>query len=138
VVTIAVPPLRERGEDILVLAQGLLQTYAAETTKKYAGFARQAITALQTYGWPGNVRELENKIKRAVVVAEGQRLTPEDLELAAPSTPDKGRGLRKERKALEMDLIQRTLAKQRGNITQTAVALGISRPTLRTHGEAGD
>jgi two-component system, NtrC family, response regulator len=131
VVTILVPPLRERGEDILLLAKALLQRYSAESKKKVSGFNRQAITALQTYGWPGNIRELENRIKRAVIMAEGQRLTPEDLELGSPyATRYEGKGLKQAREALEKEIIQKALAKNKGNLTQTANELGISRPTL--------
>jgi len=130
VVTISVPPLRERGEDILLLAKVQLQRYSAESKKKISGFSRQAITAIQTYSWPGNVRELENRIKRAVIMAEGQRLAPEDLELASACAQYEGKGLKEAREALEKDIIQKTLAKNQGNITQTATELGVSRPTL--------
>jgi len=130
VVTISVPPLRERGEDILLLAKVHLQRYSAESKKKISGFSRQAIMAIQTYGWPGNVRELENRIKRAVIMAEGQRLTPEDLELASACAQYEGKGLKEAREALERNIIQKTLAKNQGNITQTAAELGVSRPTL--------
>lgn len=130
VVNIPIPPLRERGEDILLLAKALLQRYSAESKKKIGGLSRQAINALQTYGWPGNVRELENRIKRAVIMAEGQRLTPEDLELASPYAKYEGQGLKEAREALEKEIIQRALAKNKGNITQTATELGVSRPTL--------
>jgi len=130
VVTIPVPPLRKRGGDILLLAKTLLQRYSAESKKKIGGFSRQAINALQTHSWPGNVRELENRIKRAVIMAEGQRLTPEDLELALPYAKYEGQGLKEAREAVEKEVIQRTLVKNKGNITQTATELGISRPTL--------
>lgn len=130
VVNIPVPPLRERGEDILLLAKALLHRYSAESKKKISGFSRQAITALQTYRWPGNVRELENRIKRAVIMTERQRVTPEDMELASPYTKYEGKGLKEAREALDKEMIQNTLAKNKGNITQTAEELGISRPTL--------
>jgi two-component system NtrC family response regulator len=130
VVTIPVPPLRDRGEDILLLAKALLQKYSIENKKKIGGFSRQAISTLQNYGWPGNVRELENRIKRAVIMAEGQRITPEDLELALPYAKYEGKGLKQAREAMEKEIIQRTLAKNKGNITQTATELGVSRPTL--------
>jgi two-component system NtrC family response regulator len=130
VVTISVPPLRERGEDILLLAKVQLQRYSAESKKKISGFSRQAITAIQTYSWPGNVRELENRIKRAVIMAEGQRITPEDLELASARAQYEGKSLREAREVLEKDIIQKTLAKNQGNITRTAAELGVSRPTL--------
>lgn len=130
VVTLALPPLRERGEDIVLLGNALLQRYAAENAKKITGFSRQALTALQTHSWLGNVRELENRIQRAVILAEGSRLTPEDLELDSPYSRYEGQGLREAREALEKELIQRALARHQGNITRSAVELGISRPTL--------
>lgn len=130
VVTIALPPLRERGGDLVLLANALLQRYAAEQQKKVVGFTRQALTMMQSYSWPGNVRELENRIKRAVIMAQGPRLTPEDLELSAPGLLYEGRTLKEAREALEKEMIQKTLAKNKGNITRTAVELGVSRPTL--------
>jgi two-component system NtrC family response regulator len=130
VVTITVPPLRDRREDLPVLSKALLQRYAAEAGKKIAGFTPQALRAMEAYEWPGNVRELENRIKRAVVMTEGHRLTETDLELASGHARYVGRGLREMREALEKDVVQRTLARNRGNITQTAAELGVSRPTL--------
>jgi len=130
VVNITLPPLRERGGDIVLLANELLKHSVAEQQKKVVGFTRQALTIMQSYSWPGNVRELENRIKRAVIMAQGVRLTPEDLELSSPSLLYEGRTLKEAREALEKDLIQRTLAKNNGNITRTAVELGVSRPTL--------
>jgi two-component system NtrC family response regulator len=130
VVVITLPPLRERGEDVLLLAQALLQRYIAEGRYRITGFTRQALTALQAYSWPGNVRELENRMKRAVIMAQGPRLTPADLDLDSPFAKYKGRGLREAREALEKDLIQNVLARNKGNITRAAAELGISRPTL--------
>jgi two-component system NtrC family response regulator len=84
VVEIVVPPLRERGEDILVLAKALLHRYTAESQRQLSGCEPAALTALATYGWPGNVRELENRLQRAVIMASGPLLTPEDLGLPRP------------------------------------------------------
>jgi two-component system NtrC family response regulator len=130
VVNITLPPLRERGGDIVLLANELLNRSVAEQQKKVVGFTRQALTTMQSYSWPGNIRELENRIKRAVIMAQGARLTPEDLELSSPSLLYEGRTLKEAREALEKDLIRKTLAKNTGNITRTAVELGVSRPTL--------
>ena len=130
VVTMALPPLRERDGDILFLAKALLQRYAAEHQKRIVGFTQQALRALEIYRWPGNVRELENKIKRAVIMAEGPRLTPDDLEVAGPSDRYGGLSLRAAREALERELIQRALARHNGNIARAARDLGISRPAL--------
>lgn len=130
VVVLTVPPLRKREGDILLLATALLQRYAAESQKKLTGFNAQAIRAVEAYHWPGNVRELENRIRRGVIMADGPRLTPEDLELASSSTRSGGLKLREAREGLERDLIQRAMSRHQGNITQAAAELGISRPTL--------
>jgi two-component system NtrC family response regulator len=130
VVTIQVPPLRERGEDILLLARTFLQKYSTGNKKKISGFTRPAIIAINSYRWPGNVRELENKIKRAVIMAEGTKVTPEDMELTSATSKFEGFGLREARDAFEKEFIQESLTKNRGNISQTAIELGISRPTL--------
>jgi two-component system, NtrC family, response regulator len=129
VVVIAVPPLRDRGDDILVLATAFLQQYVAETRKRSSGFSRDAVEALQAHTWPGNVRELENRVKRAVVMAETPRLAAADLELEGVERAG-GRALRDVRAELERETVQRALAKHKGNVTRTAAELGISRPTL--------
>lgn len=130
VVVIALPPLRERGEDVILLAKALFQRYTTEGRYKITGFSRQALTAIQSYSWPGNVRELENRVKRAIIMAPGSRLTPGDLDLEAPFAKYAGQGLREAREALEKDLIQRVLTRHNGNVTRSATELGVSRPTL--------
>jgi len=130
VVTILLPPLREREEDILVIATALLQRYADENRKKITGFTKQALQAIEAHNWPGNVRELENRIKRAVIMVEGSKITPEDLELSSAFKKYGSQGLKEAREALERDFIERAISKNRGNITQAAADLGISRPTL--------
>jgi two-component system NtrC family response regulator len=131
VVEIVVPPLRERGEDILVLAKALLQRYMAESQRQISGCEPAALTALVTYGWPGNVRELENRLQRAVIMASGPLLTPEDLGLPRPEAMAKPPTLQEARAVIEADLIRQALARNNGNITHTATELGLSRPTLR-------
>jgi two-component system NtrC family response regulator len=133
VVTIVLPPLRERGEDVQLLANALLQRYVAQHAKKIRGFSRQAAMALAAHAWPGNVRELQNRINRAVIMAEGLKLTPEDLQLEWSSSLSASSGprtLREARSAVEKDLIRQILAKHQGNISRAAVELGVSRPTL--------
>jgi two-component system NtrC family response regulator len=130
VVTIPLPPLRDREGDILLLAASLLHRYSDENKKKISGFTTQAIGALETYHWPGNVRELENRIKRAVIMAEGSKITPKDLELVSQYTKLKGRGLKEARKGMEKDFILRALQRNKRNVTKTAEELGVSRPTL--------
>jgi two-component system NtrC family response regulator len=130
VVTITLPPLREREGDIPLLAKIFLEKAAAASNKKVKGFSPQALRALEAYAWPGNVRELENRIKRAVIMTEGSKLTPVDLELGSSYAKHHGKMLKDAREALEKELVQQALAKHKGNISQAATELGISRPTL--------
>jgi two-component system NtrC family response regulator len=130
VVTLALPPLRDRGEDIVLLAKILLDRFATETGKPIKGFTADAQRVISTYRWPGNVREMENRIKRAVIIADGPRLTSGDLELELQHIPIGGHNLREAREKLERNLIQEALGRQRGNLTRVADDLGISRPTL--------
>jgi len=130
VVEITVPPLREREGDIVLLATLFLQRYAAETKKKVAKLSQPTLRALEAYHWPGNVRELENRIKRAVIMAEGANISAADLELPDPQEKQGGKRLKEAREALERDLVQRALTRNKGNLTQAAAELGISRPTL--------
>ncbi len=129
-VTIPVPPLKDRGGDIILLAERFLARIADEAGKKFAGFTKEAKISIERYHWPGNVRELENRIKRAVAMADGNRITSEDMELDAPNMGYTGRTLKDAREAVERELIQRTLEKTGGNITRAASELGVSRPTL--------
>jgi two-component system NtrC family response regulator len=112
------------------LATTLFQKYADENKRKITGFTPQAVRAIETYHWPGNIRELENRIKRAVIMCEGPRITEVDLELDSGFAKYEGRGLKEAREALEKDLVQNALSKNKGNLTQAAAELGISRPTL--------
>jgi two-component system NtrC family response regulator len=130
VVTIALPPLREREGDAMVIANALLHRYSVENKKKINGFTPQAVRALKSHHWPGNVRELENRIKRAVIMAEGSKITPQDLELVSPYAKYEGHGLKEAREGLEKDLIERAIAKNKGNLTKVAEELGVARPTL--------
>jgi len=129
-ITVQIPPLKDRGGDIILLADRFLSRIADGAEKKIAGFTKEAKISIERYHWPGNVRELENRIKRAVAMADGSRITPEDLELDSPHVGYSGHTLKDAREAIERDLIQRTLQKTGGNITRAASELGISRPTL--------
>lgn len=130
VVSIDLPPLRKREGDVLLLANAFLRKYVSENKKKITGFTKQALREIELYSWPGNVRELENRIKRAVIMAEGSRVTPMDLELASPYAKYEGRNLKEARDAMERDLIKRALSRNKGNLTKAAEELGMSRPTL--------
>ena len=129
-VTIGVPPLRERGADIVMIAKSLLQQYTEEAKRKITGFSKEAVMAIERYSWPGNVRELENRVKRAVTLSDQTRLSPDDLDLDLPSEFSTGTTLKEARDAIEKSLIEQTLSKTNGNITKAAVILGVSRPTL--------
>jgi two-component system NtrC family response regulator len=131
VVTIDVPPLRERGSDISLLARTFLMKFGDELKKPLKGFTPQAIDALTTHAWPGNVRELENRIKRAVVMAEGWYITPDNLELqTAVSPPRDASTLKASRDHREKELVRLAMEKAEGNVTRAASYLGVSRPTL--------
>jgi len=130
VVVIPLPALREREGDLELLAKAFLQRYATEHKKKVTRFSAQALRAMAQHTWPGNIRELENRIQRAVIMAEGSTVNPADLELkSTPGTYD-GRSLKEAREELERDLVQRSLIRHRGNLTRVAEELMISRPTL--------
>jgi len=129
-VTIPVPPLRDRGADIAMLAKVLLQRFGDEAKKKISGFSREALLSLEQYPWPGNVRELENRIRRAVTLTDNLRIAPEDLDLEEPKDVQAGLTLKEARDAVEKRVIQQTLAQTGGNITKAATILAVSRPTL--------
>ena len=112
------------------MAKAFLQKYSSENHKRITGFTQKALLAIEAHDWPGNVRELENRIKRAVVMAEGSKVTSEDLELITPSANYESRGLKSAREALERDFIGRALSRNEWNITKAAAELGISRPTM--------
>ena len=130
VVTITLPPLRERDGDILLLAQAFLQRFSLEIKKRSQTFTTPAIRAIERHAWPGNIRELENRVKRAVIMADGTKVTPADLELSSPYDGYHGKGLKEAREALERDMIHRALTRNKKNLTRAASELGISRPGL--------
>ena len=131
-ITLAVPPLREREGDVLVLARALLDRYCKEHKRgEVRGFSTEALAALENHLWPGNVRELENKIKRAVIMSEGSLISAEDMDLAAADTQAaEVLNLRQVRDEAERKAVQRALLQTEHNISQAADLLGISRPTL--------
>ena len=131
VVMIAVPALSERGSDIILLARTFLTKFAEVEKKPLKGFTPQAVEAMTAYNWPGNVRELENRIKRAVVMAEGRYVTSENLGLnEAACLEEQGSNLRTSRESREKELVRLAMERAEGNVTRAAADLGISRPTL--------
>ena len=130
VVTIDVPPLRERSSDISLLARTFLMRFSNELKKPLKGFTPQAIDALTAHAWSGNVRELENRVKRAVVMAEGAYVTPDNLELSTTASPLDASTLKASRDHREKELVRLAMEKAEGNVTRAATHLGVSRPTL--------
>ncbi len=130
VVEILVPPLRERGKDVLLLAQALIVKYANELNTRMKCFSDRALQAIQTYPWPGNVRELENRVRRAVLMSEGPAIEPADLDLPWNEPKPPNTKLKHLKAELEKDLIQQALVSQNWNITRAAQKLDITRQTL--------
>jgi two-component system NtrC family response regulator len=129
-VTIEIPPLRERGDDVVLLARYFSERYALEIGRKRPRIAPDAISALRAHKWPGNVRELENRLKRAVILAEGPAITAADLDLQS-SVGDPGYiTLREAREKAERVAILQALNAVDGNVSEVAKILGISRPTV--------
>ncbi len=127
VVRIDIPPLRERPGDLIPLASHFLDRFTAEYKLRLRPFAPDALEAMHTYPWPGNVRELENRIKRAVIMAEGRRISAADLELGAASPPA---SLKDARGDAERQLLIDALQRHQGNISRAARAIRISRPAF--------
>src|SRR5437660_3301434 len=135
VITLTVPPLRERHEDIRVLAQHYLRVYAAKNGRKLEGFSNEALERLESYAWPGNVRELENLIERTVLLARKDRIDAEDLpeEVAGVKRPPRDAILELVGTPLteiEQRLLDETLRITGGNKTQAAKLLGIDVRTV--------
>ena len=129
-VQILLPALRDRGDDSTLIARALLQRYSAENGKSNLAFGADALQAIRKYTWPGNVRELQNRVKRAVIMSAGKRVTAQELELDGGGTVIKTATLKEAREALEREMIQDALRKHSGKITTAAAELGISRPTF--------
>src|SRR5690606_36016115 len=142
VVALGIPPLRERGNDVLVLARYFLDTFAKEFGVPVKGFDPRAEQALRRHDWPGNVRELENRIKRAVVLADQALITPKDLELefdVLDPTADELEvvlPLAKAKEEFQRRYINEVLKRNGGNRTKTARDLGVDPRTIFRHLEA--
>src|SRR5215472_8773131 len=129
-VTVRVPPLRDRQGDSLLLAQFLLQEMATRFGKPTRGLAPDAIRAIQAHRWPGNVRELENRIKGAVIMAEGAVVTASDLGLQDPTEDLEYLNLRVARQRAEVQAVRHALVLAQGNLSRAAELLGVTRPTV--------
>jgi two-component system NtrC family response regulator len=130
VLVVKVPSLRERGDDIGLLAREFLRRYAVQHGKAKLTFAPDALRALHLHPWPGNVRELQNRIQGAVIMADGKRVTASDLELAEALDGLPPQTLKEAREAVEREIVQDALRRHSGKITTAALELGVSRPTL--------
>jgi two-component system NtrC family response regulator len=134
VVQIVIPPLRDRGDDVVVLAQAFTARYRDELPSSVGGLSEEAKAAIRAYAWPGNVRELENRIKRGVIMAEGPMIQPADLELpweGGPVQPSAPVLLKDAKARIERDLVLQALSTQNWNVSRAAEELGVSRQSLR-------
>jgi DNA-binding NtrC family response regulator len=127
--TLRVPPLRDRGEDVAVLARGFLRTFSEAYRTTARGFTPAALTAIRRHAWPGNVRELENRIKKAVVLSDGPLVRAEDLDFPPeelpPLTP-----LQEAKDEFERRYVLEALKRHGGNRARTARALGVDPRTI--------
>ena len=129
-IVIKIPSLAERPGDAVLLAKAFLARFAREMNPAVKGFASDALAAIDAWGWPGNVRELENRVKRAVIMAESKLIGAADLDLARTETESDTLNLKSARETADRKVIRHALARSEGNISNTAKLLGISRPTL--------
>ncbi len=127
-IVINIPSLRERLGDKVLIARALLKKYADEHNKNISGFSPAAAAAIESYGWPGNVRELENKVKRAVIMADGKSIQADDLSMN--EAEGLAINLKTVRSNAEISAIKTALSIAEGNMSAAAKLLGITRPTL--------
>ncbi|MCU0886661.1 MAG: PEP-CTERM-box response regulator transcription factor [Rubritepida sp.] len=130
--TVRIPPLRERGGDALLLARFFLSRFAEEFASRVRGFDPGAVEAITAHRWPGNVRELLNRVRRAVLMADGTLLTAGELELEAPEggPAEASLDLRLARLRSEREVLERALTLSQNSLAGAARLLGVSRPTL--------
>lgn len=128
-VVIKIPPLAERQGDAVLLSHHFLRKYARDMKRPVKGFNADALAAIEAWKWPGNVRELENRMKRAVIMADGSRLSAADLDLAEVEDDD-FLNLRSARERADRNAIRMALARTESNVSNAAKLLGVSRPTL--------
>jgi two-component system NtrC family response regulator len=129
-VSVKIPPLAARTGDAILLAKHFVSRFAREMNPTVKGMSTGALTAIDAWNWPGNVRELENRIKRAVIMAEGKFVTADDLDFSDEDHGDLLLNLKAAREASDRKAIKRAIARTEGNISSAAKLLGISRPTL--------
>lgn len=129
-IPLEIPPLRTREGDVVLLARYFFEKFNAEQGRKLKGLNKDTLAAMEQYNWPGNVRELQNRMKRAVIMADGKHLSAEDLELDRISSDDMNFNLKDMREVVERKAILRALSHSNGKVAPAAELLGVSRPTL--------
>ncbi|MFO0587564.1 MAG: sigma 54-interacting transcriptional regulator [Polyangiaceae bacterium] len=129
VVNIWLPPLRDRGDDVMIIAKVLLSKYADELGSRVKGFSPAALASIKKHAWPGNIRQLENRIKKALVLCERTLLDPEDLDLG-PSAETPIMPLEKAKEDFQRRYVLEALERNNGNRTQTARDLGVDPRTI--------
>lgn len=131
-IVVKIPSLAERPGDSVLLARHFVNRFARELNPKVHGLSPDATATIDVYGWPGNVRELENRIKRAVIMADGKLISAADLDLpaAAHSSEQISINLRTAREFADRRAIRQAMSRAENNISSAAKLLGISRPTL--------
>ncbi len=135
VIHIKLPALRERGDDVILLANFFLQRYCKEYGKKTRRFSIESVKRLESYDWPGNVRELENKVQRAVIMSDSSIIEPESLDFSLKTVKDGVHSfinltLKDAREMVERDMVIAAIENRKNNMAKAAEELGISRPTL--------
>ena len=128
-----IPPLAERPGDAVLLARHFVNRFGQGAKTEVHGLSADAIAAIDGYPWPGNVRELENRIKRAVIMADGKSVGSDDLDLPGSTGPGEAEialNLRAARETADRRAIRQAMSRTDNNISGAAKLLGISRPTL--------
>ena len=130
-IVVKIPSLAERPGDAALLARHFVNRFSRELNSKVQAVSSDALAAIDAYPWPGNVRELENRIKRAVIMAEGRSIAADDLDLPG-GEPDAAEliNLRAAREIADRKAIRQAMSRTDNNISGAAKLLGISRPTL--------
>ncbi|MDX9715152.1 MAG: PEP-CTERM-box response regulator transcription factor [Dissulfurispiraceae bacterium] len=134
VITVSLPPLRERGDDVMMLANFFLNKFSQDANKKIKGFGADAVNCIKNYDWPGNVRELENKVQRAVLLSDSKQVSFDDLGLStnssSPDMPGCSLTLKEAKERLERQMLLAAQKRHGGNMTRISDELGVSRTTL--------
>ena len=133
VVNIELPPLRERGADVVLLAKHFVQSLAKEYDRRITGLSAKAIGVISEHAWPGNIRELQNRLKKAIVLAEGPQIQPEDLDLTADTVTARVMSLAEAKEDFQSRYIDRVLEMNGGNRTRTAKDLAVDPRTIFRH-----